>query len=370
MQIKYTPVTSVIFSILLFGFSACKKDSSLHSSPELKIQLGKLLFTDRTLSNPAGQSCASCHSSATGFSDPNHNTISQGAVDGLFGNRNAINIAYSAFAPTLQYNVADSGYAGGFFMDGRANTLQQQAQQPFLNKLEMANLDAAMVIGKLQNSPNYSLYKEVYGAANDVNTVFANMAEALSAFEKSSDLNPFTSKFDYYLKGQASLTAEELSGMQLFTDTLKGKCANCHLITPDPVSGKILFTDHTFTNDGVPKNPDNPYYTISSAFNPMGSNYVDYGLGAFLNNHDFDGMFKVPTLRNAAISAPYFHNGYFNTLEDVVHFYNTRDATGATYPIAEVPSTIDHDETGNLNLTAKEESDIVAFLKTLTDGYQ
>ena len=371
MERQYPLISAQLLIILLLsGLNACKKDHSLNSSPEIKIQLGKALFTDRTLSNPSGQSCASCHSSATGFSDPNHNIISPGAVDGLLGNRNAINIAFSSFAPAFHYSADDSGYAGGFFMDGRANTLQQQAQQPFLNKLEMANADAAMVIGKLQNSPNYALYRQVYGEATDVNVAFANIAEALAAFEKSAELNPFTSKFDYYLKGQASLTAEELSGMQLFTDTLKGKCANCHLITPDPVSGNILFTDHTYTNDGVPKNPNNPYYFISSAFNPLGANYVDYGLGAFLNNHDFDGEFKVPTLRNAAISAPYFHNGYFNTLEDVVHFYNTRDVTGAGYPAAEVPSTIDHDETGNLNLTTKEESDIVAFLKTLTDGYQ
>ena len=372
-MVKLRPITTTIIILIIISLlvNSCKKDVVPIASTAMKVQLGKALFFDKSLSNPAGQSCSSCHSPGTGFSDPNHNITSPGAVDGLFGNRNAPNISYSAFTPAnLQYSVDDSGYFGGFFMDGRVNTLEEQAEKPFLNVLEMANVDAAMVVSKLQSSTNYPLFKQVYGNVTDVNTAFSKMADAIATFERSDELNPFTSKYDYYLKGQATLTAEELSGMQLFTDTLKGKCANCHLITADPASGKILFTDHTYTNDGVPKNPNNPYYLISTAFNPQGVAYADYGLGSFLNNHDFDGMFKVPTVRNAAISAPYFHNGVFNTLEDVVHFYNTRDVAGSGYPAAEAPATIDTDETGNLHLTAKEESDIVAFLKTLTDGYK
>ena len=284
------PKTFLAFTIVISSLliNSCKKDVVPIATPAMKLQLGKALFFDKTLSNPSGQSCSSCHSPGTGFSDPNHNMISPGAVDGLFGNRNAPNISYSAFTPAnLQYDPVDSGYFGGFFMDGRVNTLEEQAQKPFLNVLEMANVDAAMVFSKLQNSPNYSLFKQVYGNISDANTAFTKMADALATFERSDEMNPFTSKYDYYLKGQASLTAEELSGMQLFTDTLKGKCANCHLITADPASNKILFTDHTYTNDGVPKNPNNPYYLLSAAFNPQGSAYVDYGLGGFLNRESF-----------------------------------------------------------------------------------
>src|SRR6185312_11202602 len=98
--------------------------------------------------------------------------------------------------------------------------------------------------------------------------------------------------------------------------------------------------------------------------------YIDVGLGGFLNNHDYDGMFKVSTLRNVAVSAPYFHNGSFNSLEDVVHFYNTRDVPNSGFPASEITSTVDTAETGNLKLTTQEEKDIVAFLKTLTDGYK
>jgi cytochrome c peroxidase len=189
---------------------------------------------------------------------------------------------------------------------------------------------------------------------------------------ESSDgfFNRFTSKYDFYLKGQASLTAQELSGMNLFIDTLKGKCVKCHLATPDLIRGKILFTDFTYSSDGVPKNPANPFYTISTAFNPAGASYIDRGLGGFLGNHLYDGMFKVSTLRNIAITAPYFHNGCFNTLEDAVHFYNARDVIGSGFAAPEVAANIDTTDTGKLNLTTQEEKDIVAFLKTLTDGYK
>ena len=234
----------------------------------------------------------------------------------------------------------------------------------------MANVSSATVFAKLQASPNYALFKQVYGNVTNPDSAFSYMAQAIAAFERSPALNPFTSKFDYYLKGQVSLTSEEMSGMTLFNDSTRAKCSNCHLLTPDPVSGQILFTDHTYENVGVPANPNNPYYTIPAAYNPLGATYVDLGLGAIINDPNYYGTFKVPTLRNVAISAPYFHNGYFNKLEDVVHFYNTRDVPGSGFPASEYAATIDHVETGNLQLTAQEESQIVAFLKTLTDGYK
>ncbi len=363
-------VTTILLSIILFN--ACQKDDIEIPtvSPEKIVALGKEIFFDKGLSNPVGQSCSSCHNPATAFSDPNHNAVSPGAVDGLFGNRNAPSIAYAMFSPSLYWSTEDSSYKGGFFWDGRVNTLEEQAQKPFLNMLEMDNIDASMVIGKLKNSRTYTLYQQVYGEVGDVDKAFDNIAKALAAYERSAELNPFTSKFDYYLKGQASLSAQELNGLQLFKDTLRAQCTNCHSADPDPVSGKILFTDFTYTNDGVPKNPNNPYYTIPSSFNPLGVNYIDDGIGAFLGNHHFDGEFKVSSLRNIALTAPYFHNGSFNTLEDVVHFYNTRDVPNSGFAPPEVASTVDTVETGNLHLTAQEEAYIVAFLKTLTDGYR
>jgi cytochrome c peroxidase len=369
------PPCIFVFVLAITLLNACQKDKNETTitpavTPEMKVSLGKKIFFDKGLSNPVGQSCSSCHSSTTGFSDPNHNIISEGAVDALFGSRNAPSIGYAMFTPQFHFDNDDSAYAGGLFLDGRVNSLEEQAMKPFFNVLEMNNNNMAMLLNKLQQADYFSLYKQVYGNISDAAQASGNIADAIAAFERSNELNPFTSKYDFYLNGQASFTAQELSGLKLFMDTLKGKCANCHLTDPDPASGKILFTDFTYNNDGVPKNPGNPFYTLSSAFNPLGANYIDYGLGTILNDHTLDGAFRVASLRNIAVSGPYFHNGAFNTLEEVVHFYNTRDVPGSGFAKPEVRANVDTLETGNLKLTPREEKDIVAFLKTLTDGYK
>lgn len=352
---------------------SCKKEqisvpNSL-ATPNDKVALGKSIFFDRNLSNPTGQSCASCHSPGAAFSDSSHNTVSPGAVTGLFGSRNAPSIVYSMYSPlTLKYSIDDGSFVGGQFLDGRANTLEDQAKGPFLNPLEMGNVSIEALINKIKMAQYYALYQKVYGSITDANTAFNNIADAIASFERSASFsNRFTSKFDYYLKGQATLTAQELNGYNLFKDTLKGRCANCHPDTQDPNSGQILFTDFTYDNIGIPKNAANPFYTIPSGFNPAGINYLDKGLGVTVGNALFNGAFKVPTLRNIAVTAPYFHNGLFNTLNDVVHFYNVRDSL---FNNPEIPANVNHKELGNLKLTAAEENAIVAFLMTLTDGYK
>ena len=360
----------VIISASIIVTSCNKTTGTITVVPSQKVQLGKLIFFDKTLSNPVGQSCSSCHSASTAFSDPTHSTVSAGSVTGLFGNRNAPVATYASFIPPFHYDNIDSTYMGGLFLDGRVNTLEEQAQKPFLNPLEMNNTNAAMLIGKLKNATYYSLFKEVYGELKDDNKTFSNIANAIASYERSPELNPFTSKFDYYLKGLATLNEQELRGLKLFNDTVRAKCGNCHLSTPDEASGKILFTDFTYNSDGVPRNPFNPFYNIPIAFNPLGTNYVDYGLGSILNDHNHDGEFRVPTLRNIALTAPYFHNGVFGTLEEVVHFYNVRDVPGSGIAKPEVATNIDTEETGNQHLTPQEEADIVAFMKTLTDGYK
>ncbi len=372
MNNRFTIIITLLITVVIGSsviLSSCNKNVDFNATESAdKIQLGKLIFNDKNLSNPTGQSCSSCHSPNTGFSDLNHSIVSEGAVDGLFGNRNAPNIAYIMFTPPLHFDNVDSTYVGGLFLDGRVNTLEEQSQKPFLNPLEMNISGVEMLITRIKAAGYYPLYKKLYGEAVDNNAAFKNIANAIASFERSPELNPFTSKYDYYLKGEATMTAQELRGLQLFNDTAKGKCANCHISEPDAATGKVLFTDFTYDNIGVPKNPANPFYFIPSSFNPDGSNAVDYGLGGFLINPDHYGKFKVPTLRNAAVSAPYFHNGYFNTLEEVLHFYNKRDVE--TFPSAEIPSTVNHDELGDLKLTPQEEKDIVAFIKTLTDGYK
>ena len=367
---KYSVIIAIIFIIIVQYTYSCKKVDTSASSPAVIAALGKKLFFDESLSNPIGQSCASCHTPATAFTDPAHSIVSPGVTAGLFGNRNAPTVAYTMYIPPLHYSIDDSSYIGGLFWDGRVNTLEEQAQKPLLNPLEMGNVDAAMVVSKLQNSATYPYYVQVYGAVTDVATAFANIATAIATFERTDSINAFTSKFDYYLKGQATLTASELNGMKLFQDTTRAMCGNCHLITPDAASGKILFTDFSYENDGVPKNTYNPFYTIPNSFNPLGTSYIDFGLGDFISDSDFIGTFRTPTLRNIVLTSPFFHNGCFASLEQVVHFYNTRDSVGSGFAAPEYAATIDHTETGNQHLSQQEEEDIVAFLKTLTDGYK
>jgi len=371
--------TTLTFTIggvicMLLLLNACKKEQPPAFvepvPPGTKVTLGKQIFLDVNLSNPIGQSCASCHTSSVSFSDPSHNMVSPGAAPGLAGNRNAPMASYTMFNPPFHLNAADTTFEGGLLWDGRVNTLEEQAMKPFVNPLEMNNPDFNAVVKKVHDASYYFLYKKIYGEITDPTKAFANIVDAIAAFEKSPELNPFTSKFDYYLKGKASFTAQELEGMNLFNDTLRSKCSTCHLTTPDEISGKILFTDFTYNSDGVPANPYNPFYTLPASYNPLGTAFVDKGLGTILNDPAHDGEFRVSSLRNIAVTAPYFHNGVFGTLEEVVHFYNKRDVPGSGIAPPEVAENVDTEETGNQQLTPKEEAAIVAFLKTLTDGYK
>lgn len=360
---KYYLVTGFIGIVMIF--SQCSKNDS-PIIPKSKAELGQNIFFDTRLSNPMGQACASCHNPSDAFSDPNHGITSPGAVKGLFGSRNSMSLTYSMYAPPLHYNSEDETFIGGFFWDGRANTLEDQAKKPFFNPIEMNLKDAATLAARIRTADYYDDYVRLYGRRNDdANTILNNVADAVAAFERTTPFNSFTSKYDYYLKGKAKFTPDEMSGFELFTS--KALCSNCHLTDADEVSGKILFTDFTYDNIGVPINPANRFYTLPLVYNPLGKQFVDYGLGVTVNNTaDNKGQFKVPTLRNVERSAPYFHNGAFNTLEEVVHFYNTRDVTH-TKP--EVDGNVNTDELGNLHLSTKEEKAIVAFMKTLTDGY-
>jgi len=132
---------------------------------------------------------------------------------------------------------------------------------------------------------------------------------------------------------------------------------------------QALFTDFSYDNIGIPKNPENPFYALSPDLNPDGANFLDHGLATTLGDPSQDGRFRVPTLRNVGITPPYGHNGYFKDLKSIVQFYNTRD-TDPMWPLPEIPGTVNRDELGHLGLTDGEIDDIVAFLQTLTDGYQ
>jgi cytochrome c peroxidase len=323
--------------------------------------LGKKLFFDPGLSNPAGQSCATCHMPSASFSDPEHLAVSKGAFNSMFGLRNAPTVMYAAFTPYFHYDSLAEGYVGGLFWDGRASTLEKQAMSPLLTHHEMNNSDHSMVVGHVMKAEYRDLFLSVFGADafEHPEEAFENIVEAIEEFEESGEINPFTSKYDYYIKGLVHLSAAEMRGMQIFNDTLKGKCAACHPSTPDTLTHAILFTDFTYDNLGVPVNAE--LIKPDSAYQP------DLGLGAIVKRSSENGKFKVSTLRNIANTAPYFHNGVFKTLEEVMQFYNDRDKGKFGPP--EVVENVNHDELGNLQLSEQDMQDVIAFLKTLSDGY-
>ncbi|MEQ1636766.1 MAG: cytochrome c peroxidase [Methylococcales bacterium] len=328
-------------------------------------KLGQQLFFDKSLSSPEGQACASCHDPNTAFTDTLLSTpVSDGIVPGRTGTRNAPTAMYMAFSPAFHLETTDgeSLYIGGQFLDGRAATLSEQAKGPFLNPDEMNNQDEAEVVGKLRTAGYADLFIQVYGsnALSDVKQAYQNMADAIAEFEKTALFSPFSSKYDYYLADEVELTDQEKWGLSLFNDAKKGNCAACHPSTSETATPP-LFTDFSYDNLGSSSNP--------SILSKKGADFVDFGLGKALNDPKENGKFKVPTLRNIAKTAPYTHNGVFSNLRDVVEFYSTRDVD-AKWGKPEVAENINKDELGDLKLTPDEIDAIVAFLQTLTDGYE
>ncbi|MCM5571579.1 c-type cytochrome [Burkholderiaceae bacterium FT117] len=353
-----------------------------------KAGLGRLLFEDTNLSNPPGQSCATCHAAGAGFADPDRSApTSKGVLPGRFGDRNTPTAAYMAFSPAFHYDEAEGHYVGGQFWDGRAATLEAQAKEPFLNPLEMANESAAQVVEKVRAASYAPLFVEVFGrdALADPGKAYERVAEAIAAWQRTAAFSPFSSKYDAFLAGRARLSAQELRGLRLFEREDKGNCAACHPVARGEDGRGGLGTDFTYDNLGVPKNPANPFYRLAAEHNPAGQAYVDRGLGGVVGKAGEYGKFKVPTVRNVALTAPYMHNGYFESLRAVVDFYNTRDVKPrcaqefvperealrlGCWPRPEMVANVNSDELGKLGLSAREVDDIVAFLHTLTDGWK
>ncbi|MEN8007562.1 MAG: cytochrome c peroxidase [Candidatus Krumholzibacteriota bacterium] len=358
-------------------------------------ELGRNLFFDTDLSTPPGQSCAACHAPEAGFTGPDIDVNAgqvayAGAVHVRGGNRKPPTSAYAGFSPVMYYDEDEELFIGGMFWDGRAtgwtlgDPLAEQALGPFLNPLEQNNPTAKLVCLKVAHSDYADLFEAVWGPGsldpvNDVAGTYERIGRSIAAFEASVEVNPFTSKYDYYLAGMATLTAEEAHGLSLFEG--KAMCNLCHPSQPGGDGAPPLFTDFTYDNLGLPPNYDLPFYRATRKYNIDGFDWVDMGLGGFLENvpeyahmaAENYGKHKVPTLRNVD-QRPYpefvkafGHNGYFKSLADITHFYNTRDV--APWPAPEIGSTVNTDELGDLGLTTAEEAAVVAFMKTLTDGY-
>ena len=390
--------------------------------------LGQTLYFDTNLSTPLGQSCAVCHMPSVGWTGPDEiinatGAVYEGAVESRFGNRKPPSAAYATSAPLFQLEDMNGEelFLGGNFWDGRAtgfelgNAAADQAQGPPLNPLEQNNPSVEVVCIRIRNSDfalhwtdrTYEeLFAEVYGldsldCENNAQQIFDLFAIAIATWEDSCQVNQYSSKYDAFLLGRAELTPMEKRGLELFEG--KAMCSNCHIAEPDGEGRPPLFTDYTYDNLGVPRNPLLFWYLMPERFNPIGFEWLDLGLAfnpvvleeflGFLPNTL--GKMKVPTLRNVdkrpwpGFIKSYMHNGFFKTLEGVVHFYNTRDVLQRCedipgipeliteevalaydcWPDAEVPINVNVEEMGDLGLTPGEERALVAFMETLSDGY-
>lgn len=329
-----------------------------------KLLLGKLIFNDASLSEPAGRSCGSCHKADAFYADPGK-VNSPGANSRLLGKRNTPSISYVKYTPDLYWDKQEKHWVGGFFWDGRAKTLAEQAGGPLLSPTEMANASPDQVVAKIKHASYQALFEKVYGKTiwENSNAAFAALIDALVAYENGPEFGLFTSKYDYYLQGKATLTAIERKGLELFEAEDKGNCAACHPSRADENGQRPLFTDFTYDNLGLPALPQLFSYDDTA---------IDLGL--YLNPHlskaeEVKGKFKVPTLRNIEKTAPYMHNGMLKTLEEIMDFYNSRDVD-AKWGKPEISENLNSDELGDLGLSEVEKAAIIAFMKTLTDGYE
>lgn len=421
-----------VAGFLAFGFAYPQFGFTQELTPIQ--QLGKELFFDN-ISDPAWVSCSSCHAPEMGWTGAvaginRHGGVYRGAVPQRFGNRKPPSSAYATFSPIFYFDDERGEFVGGNFWDGRAtgerlgNPAADQALGPFLNPVEQNMPSKAAVADHVAQSKYADLFEEVWGPdaleydselPGSVEAVYDLIGLSIAAYEDSAEVNQFSSKFDaYWISsimagndpediGLAEGEKEVLDPLNILTDQefdglieFGEYCAPCHVShRPGPEGLPPLFTDFTFANIGVPRNPENPFYDMDQVFlddgtpiNPEGEAFVDFGLGDFLLRraewselaYENDGKFKVPTLRNVdkrfgnGVPKAYMHNGVFKSLKEVVHFYNTRDVPEEGWSPPEVDRNVNREifegvPLGNLELSEEAEDATVAFLKTLSDGY-
>ncbi|MEI4486303.1 cytochrome c peroxidase [Frigidibacter sp. MR17.14] len=343
--------------------------------------LGRALFHDTDLSRNRTQSCATCHDPASAFTDPRETVVgrqvSLGDDGRSIGDRNAPSAAYAAFAPPFHKDA--QGWIGGQFWDGRARDLAEQAGGPPVNPIEMGQPDHAAVVARLSEKPAYvAAFRRFYGETvlNDAESAYEALGKSIAAFEASADFSSFDSKYDRWLRGDYQMTKQEDLGRLLFFSNQFTNCNRCHQLKPEPMAPGETFTNYRFHNIGVPAN------AAVRAANGVGATDLGLGQNPLLPAAEVaaeSGKYKVPSLRNVAVTGPYMHNGVFADLRTVVLFYNRYNSraaaaqvnpeTGAPWGDPEVPGTLSMtDLEFGPALDDKRIDALVAFLKTLTDA--
>lgn len=361
--------------------------------------LGKAMFFDPALSGSGRTACASCHDPAHAYGPPNARSVQLGGVDGRqWGTRATPSLRYQQNVPPFTEHhfdddfdeSEDQGAAGGHMWDGRAATLHVQAAMPMLSKVEMANRDIPSIVAKLRKAPYAAQFRDTFGAdaLDDDTRAFKWATLALEMFQQDpAEFYPYSSKYDAVLRGQAALTAQEARGLALFEDEKKGNCASCHPSKVSPNTGAFpAFSDFGFVALGVPRNRRLPVNADP--------HYHDLGMcGPDRTDErhatDYCGAFRTPSLRNVALRQSFFHNGIYHDLHEVLAFYVTRDTEPQRWYPRKADGRIDKFDDlpqgyrRNVNvdppfdrkpgqapaLSGAEIDDVIAFLKTLTDGY-
>lgn len=378
---RYTASAALLIALGGHSLPASAQDAAYRSVEEL----GKALFFDANLSRNRTQACATCHAPDAGFADPRDNgfegpvsrAVSLGDDGQSIGDRNAPTASYARYSPVF-HRQNDGSYIGGLFLDGREKDLEGQAGGPPLNPSEMGMQGKAEVVARLQENADYIAAFKAHFADDlfdDVDAAFAAMTQSIAAFERTDELSPFDSRYDRYLKGEVRFTDQEELGRVLFFSQQFTNCNLCHQLQKFPGAAEETFSNYQYHNIGTPVN-----VAVRSA-NGSGEKFADLGLLANpeVSDPKQAGKFKVPTLRNVAVTGPYMHNGIFEDLRTVVQFYNryNTDApsaqinpeTGKSWGETEFKNTLSVKElTTGPALDDQRVDALVAFLKTLTDA--
>lgn len=370
---------------LLISTTASVMAQQSNLQEEALAEFGKDLFFDTALSNTGTQACASCHDPARAFIDSRAlrslAPLSLGSDGVSLGSRNAPTLSYAALVPEFERD--ESGlYLGGLFHDGRALNLVAQASVPLLHPKEMAMASEDAVLERLLDNSNYvQAFGELFGAValQDAESAVDQFSEAIAAFERSDFFSPFDSKYDRYLRGEYNPTVKEQVGMGLFFSPAFTSCNQCHQLPNGSDTKRDVFSNFRYENIGLPSSLDFNNKSNSS------TDLVDEGLSENLLFADVAeedllaqrGKFRVSTLRNVALTAPYMHNGMFKDLRTVLLFYNkynsknvqaqTNPETQADWGPPEVSDNIDIDKLKSVFLVERQIDALMAFLYMLTD---
>ena len=368
----------IFFFLTFFAVTSVSHAVLAQKSENPLSELGKQLFFHTGLSKNRNLSCGTCHQSNSAFTDSRKKiakgSLSEGTSMNSFGRRNTPTLTYASLIPPL--TITDGVATGGLFFDGRSDFFEDQIQHPLFDPSEMDMENKELLLSRVMEDPNLTTrFKNIFGdnIFNNLHSFFNGLTSAIASFERSQVFFSFDSKYDRFLQDEYKMTPLENKGYRIFFSDVSN-CMNCHLLQKSTLSRKEPFSDHRYHNIGVPKNPE----LLKNKY--LGSSHIDLGLA---ENSKFaselhEGKFRTPTLRNAAVTPPYMHNGVFQNLSTAIQFYNrhlvknktalVNPETNAPWGPPEVSNNIDrHLLKLGQPLDSRRILALVSFLRLLTD---